>query len=79
MYYADETGRRGYEPYRTYVQSPQGYDDPYLEETVQYSTTDYPTQPHTLKATTNYVDFYSSTRRASFRTDQYPGSPDSWV
>ncbi|XP_060786359.1 plakophilin-4-like isoform X1 [Neoarius graeffei] len=79
VYYADETGRRGYEPYRTYVQSPQGYDDPYLEETVQYSTADYPTQPHTLKATTNYVDFYSSTRRASFRTDQYPGSPDSWV
>ncbi|TSL54355.1 Plakophilin-4 [Bagarius yarrelli] len=77
--YTDETGRRGYEPYRTYMHSPQGYDEPYLEETVQYSTTDYPTQPHTLKATTNYVDFYSSTRRASFRTDQYPGSPDSWV
>ncbi|XP_053483435.1 plakophilin-4 isoform X3 [Ictalurus furcatus] len=77
--YVDETGQRGYEPYRTYVQSPQAYDDPYLEETLQYSTTDYPTQPHTLKATTNYVDFYSSTRRASYRTDQYPGSPDSWV
>ncbi|KAF7709760.1 hypothetical protein HF521_016610 [Silurus meridionalis] len=79
IYYADEAARRGYEPYRTYVQSPQGYDDPYLEETVQFSTTDYPTQPHTLKATTNYVDFYSSTRRASYRTEQYPGSPDSWV
>ncbi|KAM9487401.1 plakophilin-4-like isoform 1-T1 [Clarias gariepinus] len=79
VFYADETGWRGYEPYRTYAQSPQGYSDPYLEETVQYSTTDYPTQPHTLKATTNYVDFYSSTRRASYRTEQYPGSPDSWV
>ncbi|XP_047671011.1 plakophilin-4 isoform X7 [Tachysurus fulvidraco] len=79
IYYTDETGQRGYEPYRAYMQSSQGYDDPYLEETVQYSTTDYPTQPHTLKATTNYVDFYSSTRRASYRTDQYPGSPDSWV
>ncbi|XP_062862376.1 plakophilin-4-like isoform X2 [Trichomycterus rosablanca] len=79
IYYADESGRRGYEAYRTCVHSPQGYDDPYPEETVQYSTADYPTQPHTLKATTNYVDFYSSTRRPSYHTEQYPGSPDSWV
>uniref|UniRef100_W5KU10 Plakophilin 4 n=1 Tax=Astyanax mexicanus TaxID=7994 RepID=W5KU10_ASTMX len=79
MYYADETSRRNYEPYRMYLHSPQGYEDPYLEETVQYPTADYTPQPHALKTTTNYVDFYSTTRRPSYRADQYPGSPDSWV
>uniref|UniRef100_A0AAR2LT51 Plakophilin 4 n=1 Tax=Pygocentrus nattereri TaxID=42514 RepID=A0AAR2LT51_PYGNA len=79
MYYADETSRRNYESYRMYLHSPQGYDDPYLEDAVQYSTADYATQPHALKTTTNYVDFYSTTRRPSYRAEQYPGSPDSWV
>ncbi|XP_036426121.1 plakophilin-4-like isoform X4 [Colossoma macropomum] len=79
MYYADETSRRNYEPYRMYLHSPQGYEDPYLEDAVQYSTADYATQPHALKTTTNYVDFYSTTRRPSYRAEQYPGSPDSWV
>uniref|UniRef100_A0A4W4FTB0 Plakophilin 4 n=1 Tax=Electrophorus electricus TaxID=8005 RepID=A0A4W4FTB0_ELEEL len=79
MYYGDEGGARNYEQYRMYLQSPQGYEEPYLEQAVQYSTADYTTQPHALKTTTNYVDFYSTTRRASYRTEQYPGSPDSWV
>uniref|UniRef100_A0AAR2K1B2 Plakophilin 4 n=1 Tax=Pygocentrus nattereri TaxID=42514 RepID=A0AAR2K1B2_PYGNA len=81
-----EEARRGqvrpnqnYESYRMYLHSPQGYDDPYLEDAVQYSTADYATQPHALKTTTNYVDFYSTTRRPSYRAEQYPGSPDSWV
>uniref|UniRef100_A0AAY4ATJ0 Plakophilin 4 n=1 Tax=Denticeps clupeoides TaxID=299321 RepID=A0AAY4ATJ0_9TELE len=53
----------------------QGYDDPYLDEPLPY---DYAAPPHN-KATTNYVDFYSSTRRPSCRAQAYPSSPDSWV
>ncbi|XP_066542256.1 plakophilin-4-like isoform X2 [Hoplias malabaricus] len=79
MYYTDETSRRNYEPYRMYLHSPQGYEEAYMEDAVQYSTADYATQPHALKTTTNYVDFYSTTRRPSYRAEQYPGSPDSWV
>uniref|UniRef100_A0A668A684 Plakophilin 4 n=1 Tax=Myripristis murdjan TaxID=586833 RepID=A0A668A684_9TELE len=80
MYYTEEPGRRNYDTYRMYLQHPHGYDDPYLEEVITYPpTVDYSSQPHGLKSTTNYVDFYSSTRRPSYRAEQYPGSPDSWV
>ncbi|XP_030641804.1 plakophilin-4-like [Chanos chanos] len=80
VYYADETGRRNYDTYRMYLQSPHGYDDPYMEDAVHFSSNvDYPSQTHGLKSTTNYVDFYSTTRRPSYRAEQYPGSPDSWV
>ncbi|XP_076858667.1 plakophilin-4-like isoform X3 [Brachyhypopomus gauderio] len=79
MYYGEEGGARSYEQYGMYLQSPQGYEEPFLGQAVQYSTANYATQPHALKTTTNYVDFYSTTRRASYRTEQYPGSPDSWV
>ncbi|XP_070693735.1 plakophilin-4 isoform X2 [Pempheris klunzingeri] len=80
MYYTDEPSRRNYDPYRMYLQHPHGYDDPYLEEVITYPpTADYSSQPHGLKSTTNYVDFYASTRRPSYRAEQYPGSPDSWV
>ncbi|XP_067459541.1 plakophilin-4-like isoform X1 [Thunnus thynnus] len=80
MYYTDEPGRRNYDTYRMYLQHPHGYDDPYLEEVITYPpTVDYSSQPHGLKSTTNYVDFYASTRRPSYRAEQYPGSPDSWV
>ncbi|XP_062390012.1 plakophilin-4-like isoform X2 [Sardina pilchardus] len=81
QYYGDEPGRRNYDTYRMYLQSPQGYEEQrYLEDSaVRYSTADYAPQPLGLKATTNYVDFYSTTRRPSYRAEQYPGSPDSWV
>uniref|UniRef100_A0A665VZL5 Plakophilin 4 n=2 Tax=Echeneis naucrates TaxID=173247 RepID=A0A665VZL5_ECHNA len=69
-----------YDTYRMYLQHPHGYDDPYLEDVITYPpTVDYSSQPHGLKSTTNYVDFYASTRRPSYRSEQYPGSPDSWV
>ncbi|XP_076018136.1 plakophilin-4-like isoform X2 [Genypterus blacodes] len=80
VYYTEEPSRRNYDTYRMYMQHPHGYDDPYLEEVITYPpTVDYSSQPHGLKSTTNYVDFYSSTRRPSYRAEQYPGSPDSWV
>lgn len=80
MYYTEEPGRRSYDTYRMYLKQPHGYDDPYLDEVITYPpTADYSSQPHGLKSTTNYVDFYASTRRPSYRAEQYPGSPDSWV
>uniref|UniRef100_A0A7N6BLZ0 Plakophilin 4 n=1 Tax=Anabas testudineus TaxID=64144 RepID=A0A7N6BLZ0_ANATE len=79
-YYTEDPGRRNYDTYRIYLQHPHGYDDSYLEEVITYPpTVDYSSQPHGLKSTTNYVDFYASTRRPSYRAEQYPGSPDSWV
>ncbi|XP_074001470.1 plakophilin-4 isoform X3 [Numenius arquata] len=60
------------------LQSPHSYEDPYFDDRVHFpATADYTTQ-YGLKSTTNYVDFYS-TRRSSYRAEQYPGSPDSWV
>ncbi|XP_060987791.1 uncharacterized protein LOC133048187 [Dama dama] len=54
------------------------YEDPYFDDRVHFpASTDYSTQ-YGLKSTTNYVDFYS-TKRPSYRAEQYPGSPDSWV
>ncbi|XP_068184941.1 plakophilin-4-like isoform X2 [Antennarius striatus] len=80
MYYTDDPGRRNYDTYRMYFKHPHSYDDQYLEEVITYPPTmDYSSQPHGLKSTTNYVDFYASTRRPSYRAEQYPGSPDSWV
>ncbi|XP_061081886.1 plakophilin-4-like isoform X1 [Conger conger] len=80
LYYADEPGRRNYDTYRMYLQSPQGYEDQYYQDTGHFPpTADYVSQPLGLKANTNYVDFYSTTRRPSYRAEQYPGSPDSWV
>ncbi|KAF3694910.1 Plakophilin-4 p0071 [Channa argus] len=80
VYYTEEPGRRNYDTYRMYLRHPHGYDDPYLEEVISYPpAVDYSSQPHGLKSTTNYVDFYASTRRPSYRAQQYPGSPDSWV
>uniref|UniRef100_A0A8C8VEB3 Plakophilin 4 n=1 Tax=Pelusios castaneus TaxID=367368 RepID=A0A8C8VEB3_9SAUR len=74
----DDSNRKNYDAYRLYLQSPHSYEDPYFDDRVHFpATTDYMTQ-HGLKSTTNYVDFYS-TRRPSYRAEQYPGSPDSWV
>ncbi|XP_026552978.1 plakophilin-4 isoform X4 [Pseudonaja textilis] len=79
LYYSqDDSNRKHYDAYRLYLQSPHSYEDPYFDDRVHFpASTDYATQ-YGLKSTTNYVDFYS-TRRPSYRTEQYPGSPDSWV
>ncbi|XP_063174411.1 plakophilin-4 isoform X5 [Candoia aspera] len=79
LYYSqDDSSRKHYDAYRLYLQSPHSYEDPYFDDRVHFpAPTDYATQ-YGLKSTTNYVDFYS-TRRPSYRTEQYPGSPDSWV
>ncbi|XP_030613837.1 plakophilin-4 isoform X1 [Archocentrus centrarchus] len=78
VYYTDEPSRRNYDTYRMYLQHPHGYDDTYLEEVITYPPT-FSSQPHGLKSTSNYVDYYATTRTPSFRAEQYPGSPDSWV
>ncbi|KAM9342915.1 LOW QUALITY PROTEIN: plakophilin-4-like [Pholidichthys leucotaenia] len=76
VYYTEDPNRRNYDAYRMYLQHPHGYDDAYLEEVITYpSTVTYSSQPHGLKSTTNYVDYYTSTRMPSFRAEQYPGSP----
>ncbi|XP_025893943.1 plakophilin-4 isoform X2 [Nothoprocta perdicaria] len=79
LYYSQEdTNRKNYDAYRLYLQSPHSYEDPYFDDRVHFpAASDYTTQ-YGLKSTTNYVDFYS-TRRSSYRAEQYPGSPDSWV
>ncbi|KAM6465264.1 plakophilin-4 isoform 2-T2 [Liasis olivaceus] len=79
LYYSqDDSNRKHYDAYRLYLQSPHSYEDPYFDDRVHFpAATDYTTQ-YGLKSATNYVDFYS-TRRPSYRTEQYPGSPDSWV
>ncbi|XP_067843525.1 plakophilin-4 [Heptranchias perlo] len=79
IYYGQEdSSRRNYDAYRMYMQSPHSYEDPYFDDQIHYPTaTDYTSQ-HGLKTSTNYVDFYSTTR-PPYRADQYPGSPDSWV
>nr|XP_023695779.1 plakophilin-4-like isoform X1 [Paramormyrops kingsleyae] len=78
LYYADEQARRTYDTYRPYRQPPLGYEEPYFEDAVHFAT-DYAPSLHTLKSNTNYVDFYSTTRQPSYRAEQYPESPDSWV
>ncbi|XP_075036936.1 plakophilin-4 isoform X8 [Mixophyes fleayi] len=59
-------------------QSPHSYEDPYFDERVHFTSATDSNAQYGLKSTTNYVDFYS-TRRPSYRSEQYPGSPDSWV
>ncbi|XP_058520489.1 plakophilin-4 isoform X13 [Ochotona princeps] len=79
LYYSqDDANRKNFDAYRLYLQSPHSYEDPYFDDRVHFpASTDYSTQ-YGLKSTTNYVDFYS-TKRPSYRAEQYPGSPDSWV
>uniref|UniRef100_A0A2K6R074 Plakophilin 4 n=1 Tax=Rhinopithecus roxellana TaxID=61622 RepID=A0A2K6R074_RHIRO len=79
LYYSqDDSNRKNFDAYRLYLQSPHSYEDPYFDDRVHFpASTDYSTQ-YGLKSTTNYVDFYS-TKRPSYRAEQYPGSPDSWV
>ncbi|XP_053327848.1 plakophilin-4 isoform X2 [Spea bombifrons] len=79
LYYCHEdSNRKNYDAYRLYLQSPHSYEDPYFDERVQYTSAADQNAQYGLKSTTNYVDFYS-TRRPSYRSEPYPGSPDSWV
>ncbi|NWI56312.1 PKP4 protein, partial [Calyptomena viridis] len=79
LYYSQEdSSRKNYDAYRLYLQSPHSYEDPYFEDRVPFPASAEYTAPYGLKSSTNYVDFYS-TRRSSYRAEQYPGSPDSWV
>uniref|UniRef100_A0A6I8PW76 Plakophilin 4 n=1 Tax=Xenopus tropicalis TaxID=8364 RepID=A0A6I8PW76_XENTR len=79
LYYSlEDSNRKNYDAYRLYLQSPHSYEDPYFDERVHYTTTADQNAQYGLKSTTNYVDFYS-TRRPSYRSEPYPGSPDSWV
>ena len=67
-----------------YLSSPQDYgEEPYDEEEPGPLTPTppdgYASQALQFKANTNYVDFYSTTRRPSNRANKFTGSPDSWV
>ncbi|KAM7375465.1 hypothetical protein PAMA_014533 [Pampus argenteus] len=79
----DEPDRKNYNSYRMYLSSPQGYgEEPYEDEPVHLTPSSpdgYASQTLRFKANTNYVDFYSTTRRPSNRANKFTGSPDSWV
>ncbi|XP_071370092.1 plakophilin-4-like [Centroberyx affinis] len=79
----DEPDRKNYNSYRMYLSSPQGYgEEQYEDEPVHLTPSSpegYASQSLRFKANTNYVDFYSTTRRPSNRANKYTGSPDSWV
>ena len=68
-----------------YLSSPvQGYGDESYEDEPAVLTPPspdgYPGQALRPKAhATNYVDFYSTTRRPSQGTNKYTGAPGSWV
>ncbi|KAM8933443.1 plakophilin-4 isoform 2-T2 [Pelodytes ibericus] len=79
LYYSHEdSNRKDHDVYRLYLQSPHSYEDPYFDERVHYTSAADQNMQYGLKSSTNYVDFYS-TARPSYRSEQYPGSPDSWV
>nr|XP_046237679.1 plakophilin-4-like isoform X2 [Scatophagus argus] len=79
----DEPDRKNYNSYRTYLSSPQGYGEEHYEDEPVHLTPSspdgYASQSLRFKANTNYVDFYSTTRRPSNRANKFTGSPDSWV
>ncbi|XP_035386072.1 plakophilin-4 isoform X1 [Electrophorus electricus] len=74
-YHSDEPNPRAYDTYGMYVASPVGYGDGYPDEAFPCPVV---SEQQALKRT-NYVDFYSTTRRPSYRSQAYPSSPDSWV
>uniref|UniRef100_A0A8C1KT20 Plakophilin 4 n=1 Tax=Cyprinus carpio TaxID=7962 RepID=A0A8C1KT20_CYPCA len=76
LYYPEEGNQSTYDTFGMYLSSPMGYEDAYLDEPVRYPVV---SERQVLKPNTNYVDFYSTTRRPSYRTQPYPASPDSWV
>uniref|UniRef100_A0A3B4H837 Plakophilin-4-like n=1 Tax=Pundamilia nyererei TaxID=303518 RepID=A0A3B4H837_9CICH len=79
----DEPDRKNFNSYRMYLSSPQGYGEEHFEDEPAHLTPSspdgYATQSLRFKANTNYVDFYSTTRRPSNRANKFTGSPDSWV
>ncbi|KAM9835844.1 plakophilin-4-like [Aulostomus maculatus] len=80
----DEPDRKNYNSYRMYLSSPQGYGEQehFEDEPVHLTPSSpdgYASQSLRFKANTNYVDFYSTTRRPSNRANKFTGSPDSWV
>lgn len=79
----DDADRKNYNSYRMYLSSPQGYGEEHYEDEpgrlTPSSPDGYAGQSLRFKAKTNYVDFYSTTRRPSSRGDKFSGSPDSWV
>ncbi|CAL8289939.1 unnamed protein product [Lota lota] len=79
----DEPDRKNYNSYRMYLSSPvQGYGEESYEDEPAQLTPPSPDGCHSLRPkanATNYVDFYSTTRRPSQGTHKYTGSPDSWV
>lgn len=79
----DEPNQKNYNSYRMYLSSPQGCgEEQFEEEPVQLTPSSpdgYSSQTLRFKANTNYVDFYSTTRRPSNRATKFSGSPDSWV
>lgn len=79
----DEPDRKNYNSYRMYLSSPQGYgEEQYEDEPLRLTPSSpdgYAGQSLPFKANTNYVDFYSTTRRPSNRANKFTGSPDSWV
>ncbi|XP_051753864.1 plakophilin-4 isoform X1 [Ctenopharyngodon idella] len=76
LYYPEDANQSTYDTFGMYLSSPMGYEDAYLDEPVRYPVV---SERQVLKPNTNYVDFYSTTRRPSYRTQPYPASPDSWV
>uniref|UniRef100_A0A665TGC6 Plakophilin 4 n=1 Tax=Echeneis naucrates TaxID=173247 RepID=A0A665TGC6_ECHNA len=79
----DEPDRKNHNSYRPYLSSPQGFgEEPYEDEAVHLTPSSpdgYASRSLQFKANTNYVDFYSTTRRPSNRANKFTGSPDSWV
>ncbi|XP_037552731.1 plakophilin-4 [Nematolebias whitei] len=79
----DEPDRKNYNSYRMYLSSPQGYGEDHFEDEpvhlIPSSPDGFVGQSLQFKANTNYVDFYSTTRRPSNRANNFTGSPDSWV
>ncbi|CAB1443786.1 unnamed protein product [Pleuronectes platessa] len=79
----DEPDRKNYNSYRMYLSSPQGFgEEQYDDEPVHLTPSSpdgYASQSLRFKANTNYVDFYSTTRRPSNKANKFTGSPDSWV
>ncbi|XP_037829879.1 plakophilin-4 isoform X1 [Kryptolebias marmoratus] len=79
----DEPDRKNYNSYRMYLSSPQGYGEEHFEDEPVHLTPSSPDgfagESLQFKANTNYVDFYSTTRRPTNRANNFTGSPDSWV
>lgn len=79
----DEPDRKNYNSYRMYLSSPQGYGEERFEDEpvhlIPSSPDGFVSQSLQFKANTNYVDFYSTTRRPSNKANNFTGSPDSWV